>query len=385
MMGRAWLLFFAVVVPYSTRAIGCVGQDGSARDWWFIYKMPENGCKGTDCSLRFAYIDALTAGSALQLVEGSTLGDSGGALGSTLAQIYGNKSGLGYAAYNDEAPPPGPASSTVFHAKGVLATDAETGGFFLSHSVPKFPDLSLDAFNWTASQIYGQSFLCASFDVQNMDAVAAQLLVGRYGAKGFYSSNVPTAIAAAVPHLKLLVAGEGPSSSAAAAVSNVLATVGGQQQFTMYTKSAAWGQDLGEDLVSPNLQLGFLWETWRRAPYTETSYCTAKITGAVNNSSSETYRYDSVNVLDITVGSAPENAFSYTKDHSKWGISMDRAQPWVCESDINRMTSQKKRGGGCICFQHAGLHAALAGVIGNTEQCGSDSDSDSGSGSSGAR
>merc|ERR1711871_1384875 len=112
------------------------------------------------------------------------------------------------------------------------------------------------------------------------------------------------------------------------------------------------------------------------------SYCTAKVTGGVNNSNSETYQYDSVNVLDVTVGSAPENAFSYTKDHSKWGISMDRAQPWVCESDINRMTSQKNRGGGCICFQHAQLHAALAGVIGNTEQCSSDSDSGSSSRSS---
>ena len=330
--------------------------------------MPENGCKGAGCSLRFAYYDdTLAAGTDLQVVEGSTLGESGGALGSTLAQIYANKTGLGYAAYNDEAPPPGPKSSTIFHAKGVLATDAETGGFFLSHSVPKFPDLSLDAFNWTASQIYGQSFLCVSFDVGRIDAVAAQLQVGRYGAKAFYASNVPTAVAAAVPHLQPLIAGEAPSSAENATISGALAAVGGGQAFTMYTKSAAWGKDLGEDLVSPHLQLGFLWETWRRNPYTEPTYCT--------NNATDPHPYDAVNVLDITVGTAPENAFKYTKDHSKWGVSMDRSQPWVCESDINRMSSQTKRGGGCICFQNAGLHAALTGAVGTTEQCGSGSGS----------
>ena len=91
--------------------------------------MPENECKGAGCSLRFAYYDdTLAAGTDLQVVEGSTLGESGGALGSTLAQIYANKTGLGYAAYNDEAPGFFPPSSTEFKAKGVLATDALATG-----------------------------------------------------------------------------------------------------------------------------------------------------------------------------------------------------------------------------------------------------------------
>ena len=39
----------------------------------------------------------------------------------------------------------------------------------------------------------------------------------------------------------------------------------------------------------------------------------------------------------------------YTKDHAKWAASVE--PNWVCIGDINRQTSQEKRGGGVICFQ----------------------------------
>ena len=37
---------------------------------------------------------------------------------------------------------------------------------------------------------------------------------------------------------------------------------------THFAKSAVWGQDLYEDLVEPYYEKGFMWETWRRKPYT---------------------------------------------------------------------------------------------------------------------
>jgi deoxyribonuclease II len=64
--------------------------------------------------------------------------------------------------------------------------------------------------------------------------------------------------------------------------------------------------------------------------------------------------------------------WSYTRDHAKWAISeedQDRGveivqtrggkalankpgtvSDWICVADMNRMTSQEKRGGGAICF-----------------------------------
>lgn len=64
--------------------------------------------------------------------------------------------------------------------------------------------------------------------------------------------------------------------------------------------------------------------------------------------------------------------WSYTRDHAKWAISEEDAErgvktvelhdgtmladepgtvsDWVCVADINRMTSQERRGGGAVCF-----------------------------------
>ena len=78
----ARLVAFLLVTHWAA-AIGCIGLDGSAADWWFIYKMPENGCTGAGCALRFAYFDGASQG-ALQVVPGASLGDANGALGATL-------------------------------------------------------------------------------------------------------------------------------------------------------------------------------------------------------------------------------------------------------------------------------------------------------------
>ena len=50
----------------------------------------------------------------------------------------------------------------------------------------------------------------------------------------------------------------------------------------------------------------------------------------------------------------------YTKDHAKWGVSQSDA--WVCVADINRQTSQEKRGGGTIAFRDETLWDALRQV-----------------------
>jgi len=40
--------------------------------------------------------------------------------------------------------------------------------------------------------------------------------------------------------------------------------------------------------------------------------------------------------------------FKETKDHSKWAITTTSAPNTVCVGDINRMESQRKRGGGAV-------------------------------------
>jgi len=51
-------------------------------------------------------------------------------------------------------------------------------------------------------------------------------------------------------------------------------------------------------------------------------------------------------------------AWPETHDHAKWGITLH--DPWVCVGDINRMISQRKRGGGTIAFQNQVLWLGLS-------------------------
>ncbi len=88
-----------------------------------------------------------------------------------------------------------------------------------------------------------------------------------------------------------------------------------------------------EDLVEPKLNVvaGFAWETWRREPCVCVdclrdsrrlrltalrrrrflpSYCHSAI-----------YAFPAVNMQEMKIGG---KTFSYTDDHSKWGLSLDR-------------------------------------------------------------
>jgi hypothetical protein len=51
-------------------------------------------------------------------------------------------------------------------------------------------------------------------------------------------------------------------------------------------------------------------------------------------------------------------AWPETHDHAKWGITTH--SNWVCVGDINRMVSQRKRGGGTIAFQNQALWQGLS-------------------------
>ena len=44
-------------------------------------------------------------------------------------------------------------------------------------------------------------------------------------------------------------------------------------------------------------------------------------------------------------------------------------QKYVCVGDINRMNTQKKRGGGTVCFQNAKVWKAFTGIVKLVEPC----------------
>ena len=58
-----------------------------------------------------------------------------------------------------------------------------------------------------------------------------------------------------------------------------------------------------------------------------------------------------------------------TQDHAKWALTRDSGHPYVCIADINRMTSQRSRGGGAFCFQNANLAGQLSNSIVKQHAC----------------
>ena len=72
---------------------------------------------------------------------------------------------------------------------------------------------------------------------------------------------------------------------------------------------------------------------------------------------------------------ATEVDFLTNHDHSKWAVSFSAskrpksAENYVCIGDINRMDTQKKRGGGTVCFQNKFAWKAFTGIIKKVEPC----------------
>lgn len=84
--------------------------------------------------------------------------------------------------YNDQ-PPNRKSKTKKGHNKGVVLANTE-GGFWLVHSVPHFPQIGLNYTYPRTGAVFGQSFLCVSLDLSNLDKVGEckiiQLLSSSY-------------------------------------------------------------------------------------------------------------------------------------------------------------------------------------------------------------
>jgi len=178
-------------------------------------------------------------------------------------------------------------------------------------------------------------------DATGVEAAASQL---QYMDPNFYDSVIPAELQSNYPELTALYGGTRQTGSSVLPITSSDGT-----KFKHFAKDNTWGQDLYDDLVEPTLKLPFQWETWRRSPYLP-SLCTTP--------------YKTLNVDSVSLGSFQ---FSYTQDHSKWGVSLQSS--WTCVGGINRMQSQRKRGGGTMCLSNSYLWKALSATVASTAPC----------------
>jgi deoxyribonuclease-2 len=328
--------------------ISALDESGKPVDWFFIYKVPQltEGAT-TDKTTGYEYvyydstIDALP--SAKQNIEKSpyVLNSDKGALNLTLDSVFKNNpdASTGWILYNDEMPAdiPGKDNGSLGHTKGVLAFDTKTKtGYWLLHSWPKFADPKGKA---DPTPKYGQTYLCLSLDLATIEQIAAQM-IDHQEPQTYYCRIADLDNSSSIYKLAQPFQPNAPGNSSVLE----LKTAGGLA-FKVIAKNRAWNQDFWNGLVGPTLGEDMDVDTWIRgavAPVSDT------------DGIHKTYDIKYINLGPLGI----HMAWPETHDHAKWGITTH--SNWVCIGDINRMISQRKRGGGAIAFQNESLWRGLS-------------------------
>jgi deoxyribonuclease II len=165
--------------------IGCRDEDGNLVDWFYLYKLPKIDGK-SESGLNYLFV---TSSSSNWTMSQKLMNDSSSMVGKTFEEVYidrkDNKIKL---LYNDEAPT-GEVDEVLGHTKGVVVAN-DISGFWVIHSVPKFPpEIEKAVYDFPESgKTYGQSFLCISMTGDQIWKVGKQL---QFNEPHFYSSHVP--------------------------------------------------------------------------------------------------------------------------------------------------------------------------------------------------
>jgi deoxyribonuclease-2 len=208
----------------------------------------------------------------------------------------------------------------------------------LLHSWPKYLDPDADA-EHDPTPKYGQTYLCVSLDLATANQIAAQMAT--HQEPQVYLPR--TANLAKTDPLYVLTEPIDTNSPAASDAID-LKTIGGMP-FKVIAKNKDWNQDFWNDLVGPTLKDDMDDETWIRGPIPPLMD---------SDGIHKTFDIKYINLGPMGL----HWAWPETCDHAKWGITLHN--PWVCVGDINRMISQRKRGGGTIAFQNQVLWLGLS-------------------------
>lgn len=259
----------------------------------------------------------------------------------TIQQIYNSKTtDSGWAMYNDGLPLPAiklrqiadklfKHKDTQFynqfaqqkaHAKGVIHFNS-ISGFWLIHSVPKYPLPYPGPYSYTSSP-YGQTYICVSVPLSYIDYIGK---LHQVNYPDFYDYNIPDSLMKSVPNL--VTALNAQSSNNMTWLNYTFYTYPSKSSwFVVFAKSPMLNGDLYSKVVAPQLKTALLVETWKRT--SPLASCCPNSTPPNNCTSALQVE----NVLYVNLGSSTSE-FKYTKDHSKWAITAERL---ICIGDINR-------------------------------------------------
>ena len=332
---RACLGLIFLTLVSGIHALDCLDSSSHSIAWWAKIKLPS-----ALHNAAHLYYDSNDdkAGSQTLKAFNKNVDDAGSALYNTLNQLNSiPRSSVKILAFNDEFPN-GQTFSGKAHAKGVIAFDSKSNtGFYLMHSTPKFPAIDnnkVDTKIPSTGQTYGQNYMCITINSDSLNKILSGLAVSQ---PNVYYDN----------------GGLTPQTVKQNTMANVIPIRMNGQNVVHISKSPHYEEYLYSSIISPYFNVNLAVESWSHP--VEPPLCTGK--------------YTCVNVNQVKFNDQIQ--WNVGQDHSKWAVSVGSSRKVACFGDINRAASQKKRGGGALCFDgNSNLYNALNKFIAQTDKCG---------------
>ncbi|KAK6751106.1 hypothetical protein RB195_002838 [Necator americanus] len=343
------LMLLAAFASYTSAKISCKNMEGDDVDWFAAIKLPSNvdDTKGYS----FVYYDSTQSG---WVKSSKLINSTESAIGGTVNQIYQKDKEFGKTfkvAYNDDCPDLEEGHGRG-HSKGVVLFDKETG-FWMVHSVPRFPPIEKYDYPESGTK-FAQSFLCLSFDANYLEDIGSYM---RFAQVTPFIKRLATYFNALAPSLQDVIFKKSLTRKDTIFTSHRIIQTQGGKKVLAFSKHKKFSRDLWHDFIAPNLKTEMAVETWRNGG--------AKDVGTQCGAGTNVYDINSVKILNMT--------YSSSKDHSKWGVSMNPKAPYVCIGDVNRQESQFKRGGGAVCIEDRKLWQTFYNSVGSYDDCNAQS------------
>jgi len=243
---------------------------------------------------------------------------------------------IAYGFYNDQ-PPDDSYSTYRGHSKGAWSFDSDQG-FFLTHSVPKFPNYLQNGFSYPSSgAYYGQSMMCVTLPSASFNSLGTHFL---YTYPLSYNVSIPEELQDMVPNLIKSVVEENHVTEKPYTAVEDIETIGGVS-LKLFSKWKDADEDMISDFMAPELKSDLFSQTWQNGNNNLPSDC---------QDTYWTYTVEHMYISELDVG------FSTHDDHSKWAVGAPDGfkynSDWVCIGDMNRQESQEDRCGGFMCFEN---------------------------------
>ncbi|XP_060567651.1 plancitoxin-1-like isoform X2 [Ruditapes philippinarum] len=356
-MLTVYFILGVIIIRCNVNCLQCLSQNNQPVDWYIAYKLPYSQKNVHHDS--FFYMDAK---STEWIFSNKTMKENDQAISNTLDQIYktsSENSGFNlpdilYLMYNDQ---PSTADKSRLrpnnilkgHTKGVIGFDREKG-FWLIHSIPRFPPKRTRGYS-LQDHTWGQTILCISMAADtNLDQIGVQLL---YNYPHIYDQNLPQFFASKFPNIASAMKGKHVTGEKCKEVK--LSSLNGVA-FHSFAKSNYFNQDLYKDLLAQRFESSLLVQSWQSG-------------GGGKMVSNCTGNYEVLNIENMAFPQ-PKILYKSTTDHSKWAVTKATSTHiWTCIGDINRMESQKKRGGGAVCFQNKRVWENFKTLIKSYQPC----------------